>query len=182
MTAQAGLTTHDASTTGRGASPWSLRQRILMLTWGYTWTGLCAWTPKPFFRWRLWVLKIFGAQIEGAPFVHQRARIQIPWNLSLGAESSIGDRANIYNLDHVAIGPRVIVAQEAYLCTGTHDLTRPAIPLQTAPIRIEQGAFIGARAFVLHGVVVGRNAIVGACSVVTRDVAAGATVKGNPAR
>jgi putative colanic acid biosynthesis acetyltransferase WcaF len=54
--------------------------------------------------------------------------------------------------------------------------------LQTAKITIGPGAFVCARAFIMPGVVVGARAIVGACAVVTRDVAPGMIVAGNPAR
>jgi putative colanic acid biosynthesis acetyltransferase WcaF len=47
---------------------------------------------------------------------------------------------------------------------------------------IGKNAFVGARAFVLPGVRIGERAIVGACSVVTRDVESDAVVAGNPAR
>ena len=74
------------------------------------------------------------------------------------------------------------IAQEAYLCTGTHDFGDPRRPLQTAPIYIGPNAFIGARAFLLPGVSVEAGAIVGACSVVTRSVPTQAVVVGNPAQ
>jgi putative colanic acid biosynthesis acetyltransferase WcaF len=74
------------------------------------------------------------------------------------------------------------VAQEAYLCTGTHDFSNPARPLQTSKILIGKSAFVGARAFVMPGVTIGEKAIVGACSVVTKDVHANTCVAGNPAR
>jgi maltose O-acetyltransferase len=50
------------------------------------------------------------------------------------------------------------------------------------PIRIGRNVWIGGGAIVLPGVTVGDDAIIGAGSVVTRNVAAGATVVGNPAR
>ena len=143
---------------------------------------LCVWTPKPGNRWRLFWLKIFGAKIHGLPFVHQRARIQIPWRLTLHDRACLGDRANAYSLGEIEIGARAIVAQEAYLCTGTHALEDPNLPLKVAAIHIGEDAFIGARAFILPGVKIGRGAVVGACAVVTRDVADGAIVAGNPAR
>lgn len=143
---------------------------------------LCGWTPKPFYRWRLFWLRTFGAAVDGTPFIHQRARIYIPWNLKIGADASIGDRTNVYNLDHITIGAGSVVGQEAYLCTGTHDLSSPEIPLQTLPILIEENVFIGARAFVMPGIKVGAYAVIGACSVVTRDVQSKSVVKGNPAR
>ena len=153
-----------------------------MLAWEYCWMLLCVWTPKPANRWRLFWLKMFGAKIHGLPFVHQRARIQIPWRLTLHDRACLGDRANAYSLGEIEIGARAIVAQEAYLCTGTHALADPNLPLQVAAIQIGEDAFIGARAFLLPGVKIGRGAVIGACAVVTRDVADGATVAGNPAR
>ena len=74
------------------------------------------------------------------------------------------------------------VAQEAYLCTGTHDFKDPSLQLITKPITIEQNSFIGARAMILPGVRIGGRAIVGAMSVVSKDVTANQIVAGNPAK
>jgi putative colanic acid biosynthesis acetyltransferase WcaF len=164
------------------SSPWTLGQRLRMLCWECCWTFFCSWTPKPLNPWRLFWLRVFGAGIVGTPFVHQRARIALPWNLVLQHRACLGDRANAYSLDRIEIGERATVAQEAYLCTGTHDLSDPALSLVTKPVVVGSGAFIGARAFIMPGVTIGANAVVGACSVVTRDVMAGARVAGNPAR
>ena len=153
-----------------------------MLLWEYAWAALCRWTPKPLNPWRLTILRAFGARVEGRPFVHQRARVQIPWKLTLRDRACLGDGAMAYSLGPIEIGARATVAQEAYLCAGTHDFTDPNLPLQTAPIVIGADAFVGARAFVLPGVTVGERAIVGAGSVVSRDVPAGMVVAGNPAR
>ena len=143
---------------------------------------LCSWTPKPVNTWRLFWLRAFGAKINGNPFVHGRARIQIPWHVTLADGACVGDRANLYSLDHITLGANCVVAQEAYLCTGSHDFSHDALPLQTAPIVVGEKAFIGARAFVMPGVLIGKRSVVGACSVVTRNVEDGKRVKGNPAR
>ena len=50
------------------------------------------------------------------------------------------------------------------------------------PLHIGRNVWIGGGAILLPGITVGDNAIIGAGAVVTRDVAAGATVAGNPAR
>ena len=142
----------------------------------------CRWTPKPFNPWRLFILKLFGASIEGKPFVHQRARIQIPWNMTFKDRSCLGDRSNAYSLGNIVLGEGCTIAQEAYLCTGTHDFEDASLSLKVGEICVGPHAFIGARAFVLPNVSVGEGAIVGACAVVTRNVDPKTIVAGNPAR
>lgn len=173
---------HTHTQASRYASPWSRGYRLRLLLWEYAWPLLCRWTPKPCNPWRLFILRRFGATLHGRPFVHQRARVEHPWNLTLHHKACLGDRAHAYCLGMVEIHAGACVAQEAYLCSGTHDFNLPHRPLQTAPIRIGPNAFIGARAFLLPGVHVGEKAIVGACSVVTRSVPAAYVVAGNPAK
>lgn len=163
------------------ASPWTPGQRLRALLWEYCWPLFCRWTPKPCNAWRLLWLRLFGATIHGRPFVHQRARIQLPWNLTLHDRACLGDRAAAYTLGPIEIHEGATIAQEAYLCTGTHKFDDPSLPLQTAPIVIGAHAFVGARAFILPGVTVGERAVVGACAVVTRNVPSNTIVVGNPA-
>jgi putative colanic acid biosynthesis acetyltransferase WcaF len=166
----------------RYSSPWPVRVRVKMLLWTIVWPALCAWTPKPLNFWRLCWLRIFGCKINGRPFVHQHARIQIPWHVTLHDRSSVGDRTNLYSLGEIELGEGCVVAQEAYLCTGTHDFNDPNWPLVTAKITVGKEAFVGARAFVMPGIEIGNGAIIGACSVVTSNVPPRATVAGSPAR
>ena len=99
--------------------------------------------------------------MEGVPFVHQRAKVEVPENLTLRHRACLGDGAVAYSLGPIEIGEGATVAQEAYLCAGTHDFDDPALPLKTESIHVEAGAFLGARAFVLPGVTIGTKAIVG---------------------
>ena len=162
-------------------SPWPLKQRVFMILWVLAWSFFCAWTPKPFNSWRLFWLRLFGAKIFGKPFVHQSARIQIPWNLTLHNHACLGDGAYAYSLGEIEIFEDATVAQQAYLCTGTHKFDDPSRALQTGKITIGKSAFIGARAFVMPGVTIGAGAIIGACSVVIRNVEQHTDVAGNPA-
>lgn len=93
----------------------------------------------------------------------------------------LGDGAYAYTLGEIEIFEDATVAQQAYLCTGTHKFDEPNRPLQTGKITVGRSAFIGVRAFVMPGVTIGDGAIVGACSVVTRNVEARSVVAGNPA-
>ena len=128
------------------------------------------------------ILKLFGAKLSGLPFVHSSANIQIPWNLTMKNRACLGECANAYSLGRIEISEGATVAQEAYLCTGSHDFSDPALQLIVKKITVETHAFIGARAMILPGVKVGKNAVVGAMSVVTKDVHADQIVAGNPAK
>ncbi|MBA3962735.1 MAG: putative colanic acid biosynthesis acetyltransferase [Chthoniobacterales bacterium] len=172
----------DREQSSQFASPWSVNDRLLRILWEFCWAVFCSWTPKPANPWRLFWLRAFEAKIIGTPFVHQRARIAIPWKLTLHDRACLGDRANAYSLGEIEIGARAVVAQEAYLDTGSHDFSQPATPLVVAKITIGEDAFVGARAFVLPGVTIGARTIVGACSVVTHDLPNDVIAAGNPCR
>ena len=84
--------------------------------------------------------------------------------------------------DHVWVGANCVIMD-----TDFHPLdldTRLARPLDgaTAPVVIEDGAFIGMRSLILKGVTIGARSVIGAGSVVTRDIPPGVIAAGNPAR
>lgn len=85
----------------------------------------------------------------------------------------------------VDVGDDVAIGQQALILTTTHELggsSRRAGDHVFIPVRIESGAWIGARATILPGVTVGGGAIVAAGAVVSDDVAADTIVGGVPAR
>lgn len=61
-------------------------------------------------------------------------------------------------------------------------MMKPDIDIRTAPIRIKKGAFIGAHCIILKGVTIGEKSIIGAGSVVTKDIPNGEIWAGNPAK
>jgi acetyltransferase-like isoleucine patch superfamily enzyme len=85
--------------------------------------------------------------------------------------------------DEVFIGHGVMFINDKYphATTDTGELQTEA-DWTVTPTLIKRGASLGSNATILCGVTVGENAIVGAGSVVTRDIPSGAVVAGNPAR
>ena len=81
----------------------------------------------------------------------------------------------------ITIGDDVKIAANVQLITNNHDPYKREI-LPCKPIVIDDGAWIGAGATILLGVRIGRHAIVGAASVVTRDVGDYEVAVGNPAK
>jgi putative colanic acid biosynthesis acetyltransferase WcaF len=163
-------------------NPWPKWMHLALFFWKLSWLLFCSWTPKFFNPVRLLVLRVYGATISGTPFVHSKARIQIPWHLTMHHRACLGERANAYSLGTIVIMEGATVAQEAYLCTGTHDFQDPSFQLITKKITVEDNAFVGVRAMIMPGITIGKNAIVGAQSVVTKNVRPNQIVAGNPAR
>ncbi|MDB5296348.1 MAG: putative colanic acid biosynthesis acetyltransferase [Phycisphaerales bacterium] len=165
----------------RTTSPVSRRDQFRRLAWAGVEMTLYRGSFHTWSRWRAALLRLFGAQVGPRCTIRRTSRVYYPWKLSMGADSSLGDRCEVYNLGPISIGERVSVSQEAMLCGGTHDYTRLAMPLVTRPIVLKDDAWVCARAFVGPGVTVGEGAIIGACAVAARDVPDWTIVAGNPA-
>ncbi len=143
---------------------------------------LFRFSPRPFFGWRRWLLRLFGAQVGMEARVYPSTRIYLPWNLKLGQWSSLGEWVLVYNLGPVVVGDRATVSHRAHLCAGTHDYTDPSLPLLRRGIEIGPQAWVCADAFVGPGRTVGAGAVVGAAAVVVKDVLPWRVVGGNPAK
>jgi putative colanic acid biosynthesis acetyltransferase WcaF len=165
----------------RRTRKYSSSEMIRRVLWNIV-QPLFRFSPRPFFGWRRFLLRCFGAKIGRTVHVYPSATIYFPWNLEAGDESAIGEHAFIYNLGRLTLGSRVTISHRAHLCAGTHDHTKPDFPLLRLPIVIRSDAWICADAFVGPGVTVGEGAIVGARAVAMKDVEAGSIVVGNPAR
>lgn len=164
-----------------GDTSWTLREAIIIRIWEIIWYLVLRWTPKKLNRFRLFCLRLFGARIHGRPFVFSSAKIYAPFNLELFDHACIGPSVNVYNLGRIVLGENSIVSQGTMLCGGTHDLTSPRLPLMVGKIEIGHDVFIGVRALILPGLSIGDGSVVGAASLVTKDVSEWTVVAGNPA-
>jgi len=165
----------------RRARPYSRKEYFGRVLWSVG-SAFFRFSPRPFFAWRAWLLRRFGAHVGGRVHVYPSVRIVIPWNLSIGDDSSIGEEALIYNLGPVTIGARATVSHRAHLCAGSHDYGDPTLPLLRLPISIGDDVWVCAQSLVGPGVSIGDGAVVGAGAVVMKDVAAWTVVAGNPAQ
>lgn len=107
----------------------------------------------------------FNIFIGSRVFVNLNCVLLDVGTIHIGDYTQIGPAVQIYAADH----PRDAATRRACLELGR-------------PVRIGSAVWIGGGAIILPGVTVGDEAIVGAGSVVTRDVPQGATVVGNPAQ
>jgi len=109
-----------------------------------------------------------------------------PRNVTIGDHCGINHGVFILGHHHISIGSHVVLSARCMLIDGGLDKQEFAVaafPRHVGgPIKIEDGAWIGAGAIILANVTVGRKAIVGSGAVVTRSVPAFAIVAGNPAK
>lgn len=140
---------------------------------------------KIFRSWRIMILRLFGAEIKWDAEVYASAKIWAPWKLKMGHRSCLGPNVICYNQDWVILENDAIVSQYTFLCTASHDTEKQNTAydsLITAPILIDEKAWIGSRAFIGLGVHIGKLAIVGATASVYKNVLDYQIVGGNPAK
>ena len=109
----------------------------------------------------------------GGKHVHLGSHVYVNYNLTLV------DDTHIYIGDHVMIAPNVVIA------TGTHPI-HPELRRKEAqynlPVHIQDNVWLGAGCLVMRGVTIGENSVIGAGSVVTKDIPANVVAVGNPCR
>ena len=120
-----------------------------------------------------------NVNIEPKVFFYLMSRTKI------GDNSGIGMRSHV---EAVEIGKNVMIGPELIVFSGNKRFDRTDIPMieqtsdEVSPVVIEDDVWIGARVIILPGRTIGQGAIVGAGSVVTKDVDPYSIVGGNPAR
>lgn len=164
-----------------GAS-FSIGNRIGRVVWDLVYILLFRFSPKPLHAWRAFILKLFGAKLGKSVHIYPAVKIWAPWNLEVGDEAGVANGAILYSQGKITLGKRAIVSQGAHICAGTHDYTKPGHPLLTAPIVIGDKAWIAAEVFIHPGITIGEGAVVGARSVVTKDMPAWTVCAGHPCK
>ena len=160
----------------------SRKNRVARLAWiiiGGIFFGL---SPKPLHRWRSFLLRCFGAKVGAGVHVYPGVKIWAPWNLVLGDGCGVANGAILYSQGKISIGKLAVISQGAHICAGTHDYTKAGFPLITKPIVIEARAWVAAEAFIHPGVTIGEGSVIGARSVVNKDMPAWMICSGHPCK
>ena len=135
-------------------------------------------------RWRELLAERLGAVGEGA-LIRPPFHCDYGFNIHLGAGVFVNFGCVILDVVEVRIGDRTQIGPGVQILAADHprDPAGRATGIEFGrPVRIGRNVWIGGGAIVLPGVTIGDDALIGAGSVVTHDVPAGAKVVGNPAR
>lgn len=177
-------------------APWVVRDFVLCVYWGMTRpSGLCLLGVPLIQQSRRGAIRL-GKNFKAVSLARHNSigvlqRVTIK---ALGPEgtvcignnvgvsgATISARSSITIGDNVLIGSGVLISDNdahPLLASERNDFSRT----QSAPVILEDDVFVGARAIILKGVKLGRGAVVGAGSVVSRDVPPNTVVAGNPAK
>jgi putative colanic acid biosynthesis acetyltransferase WcaF len=126
---------------------------------------------------RIWVLRLFGAEIGEGVVFRPRTRVKFPWKLHIGDRCWIGEGVWLHNQDYVHIGHDVAISQDTMLTTGSHAHRRD-MALITRPITIEPGVWITSRCIILGGARIGRSSLVRPMTTVSGVVGQNSIVSG----
>lgn len=138
------------------------------------------------YRWRYKLMQVIAEECGSGVIVKQNAYVGSGQGLKIGNDSQLGADSRIGPC--TVIGNDVVMGPEVVIMTTAHAFEDPekpirrqgALPIQ--PVRIGNDVWIGTRVTIMPGLTLGDGCVIGAGSVVTRDVPPLAIVAGNPAR
>ena len=130
-------------------------------------------------------LRTFVAKLDEGAMINSPFYMEFANYLEMGVNSFINYDCIMLNNAMVKLGDNVLVGPKVSFYTAMHPIDakqREQWLVYAKPITVEDNVWIGGSATILGGVTIGKNAIVGAGAVVTKDVEPNTIVVGNPAR
>jgi acetyltransferase-like isoleucine patch superfamily enzyme len=125
--------------------------------------------------------ELFYNQIGKNSVVNNQLTVVLPKNVTIGSGVTVMNGALMMAAGGITIEDKVMIAANVQLISNNHDPYEREV-LTCRPIKIKYGAWVGAGATILPGVTVGKYAIVGANSVVNKDIPDYAVAVGSPAK
>lgn len=108
--------------------------------------------------------------------------IRSPYRIEIGEHCTVNKRVVLDGRGGLKIGKNVDIAQEVNIWSLQHDYNSPTYSTKRGIVVIEDYVWLASRVTVLPGVTIGRGAVIGACSVVTKDIPPMSIAVGNPAK
>lgn len=119
-------------------------------------------------RWRVFLLRLFGAKIGKGCYIASKATITKPWNFEMGNISAIDEYC--YIIPPIKIGDYVSIGNNCHLIAGGHDIWSRGFETRHKTISIGNCAFIGAGTYIGIGCNIGQMSVIGAHSYIVKDV------------
>ena len=133
-------------------------------------------------RLRRGIYRMSGMKIGQDSVVYNSCQIREPRRITIGDFTSIGDHCILDGRAGLTIGNSVNFSTGVWIWTTQHQVNDPDFAEESAPVFVEDYAWLSCRTVILPGVRIGRGAVVAAGAVVTKDVEPYAIVAGIPAK
>lgn len=163
-------------------TPYSVKTKLKIHLWKAVNSTLFKLFPNQIKLPRIILLRLFGADLAKTVNISRTAKIDHPWNLTMGHLSSLGENSWAYCLDKITIGEKTCIGKDTYLITGSHNIYSPNFWQITSPIIIGNGCWISTGVYILPGVSIADFTVVGAKSLVIKSTELGDIIGGNPAK
>jgi acetyltransferase-like isoleucine patch superfamily enzyme len=126
--------------------------------------------------------RIYGLRLGKNSVIYNSCELRDPRNIVIGDFTSIGDHCILDGRGGLTIGNSVNFSTGVWIWTMQHAVNDSAFGIESAPVVIEDYAWISCRTVLLPGVRIGKGAVVAAGAVVTKAVDAYSIVGGVPAK
>ncbi|MDD4969965.1 MAG: hypothetical protein PHT07_11105 [Paludibacter sp.] len=163
-------------------NPLTFKTKIRIQLWIIIEILFYKYTPHGFSKLRVLILRLFGAKIGKGCFISSKAHILMPWNLEIGNFSAIDNHVYIKNKNKVTIQDYVSIAEYVLIFPGGHKVKTRSFEYDYTPLTIKNGAFIGAACLIVKGVIIGEMCVIGARSVVLKDMPENTICYGHPCK
>jgi maltose O-acetyltransferase len=140
-----------------------------------------AWIPSHTLR-LFFYRRVMRMEIGPGSSILMGCHLDCAGGLVIGENCAVNQRCRLDSRGGIRIGNTVCISANVTILTSDHDPDSPGFVGRVAPVIIDDHCFIATGAIILKGVHIGAGAIVGAGSVVTRDIPPGEIWAGNPAR
>lgn len=158
---------------------YSKSKLLYRVIWEYFGLILFKISPNRLFRFRNFLLRIFGAQIGENVRIYNSVKIHFPCNLIIKEGVAIGSKVEIKNHKILVIGNYSTISQRTSIIDSTHDFKKPNFPLLSKSISIGDDVWIAQEAFIGPGVILSNQVVIGSRAVCFKSLAKGIYV-GNP--
>lgn len=158
------------------------RSAFTVQLWWIVQSTLFSWSPQIAYRWRVFLLRLFGAKIGKNVIIRPSVVVTYPWKLEIGDYAWIGDGVTLYSLGSIKIGKNTVVSQKSYICAGSHDYSAETFDILAISVVIEEEVWVATDVFIAPGVKISKGAVIGARSSVFDDIPNASICFGNPAK
>jgi acetyltransferase-like isoleucine patch superfamily enzyme len=127
-------------------------------------------------------IKLLGFEVPKSSYIFMGAWFYCPKNFKMGINSIINEKCRLDNRGGLTIGDNVSISAEVCILSADHDLQSPCFEGRINSVLIEDYVFIGTRAMILPGVILGKGCAVAAGAIVTKSAVPFTIVAGVPAK